>query len=381
MMAMNTLEKYFAREIARSVLFVLLAFVALLAFFDIVNEVKSVGIGGYTMANALYYVFLGIPGNVYEYMPLAALIGTIFVMAQFAQRSEFTIMRVSGFSTVQAIQMLLKIGLAFVLVTFIFGELFAPYTFRMAERYKISVMPSAHKQDFQSGLWTKDLIRSQGLTGEVIGSRFLNVDRVEPNGQLTAIKYYDLDNAFRLTRKITAASAEYKGGSVWRLTKVVEVSYPLSLADTETSPVQVREFDTADLVSEITPTILLASSADNDTDRMSAYDLALYSQHLLDNKQSAEKFEIAFWKKVIYPFAVLVMMALALPFAFLHFRSGGISLKIFTGIMIGVAFYLLNSVFAHLGLLNTWPPFVTAVLPSLIFLSAAMGALWWVENN
>jgi len=151
--------------------------------------------------------------------------------------------------------------------------------------------------------------------------------------------------------------------------------------DTEMTPVRVNEFATFDLVSEITPTILLASSADNDTDRMSAYDLALYSKHLVENKQSAEKFEIAFWKKVIYPFAVLVMMALALPFAFLHFRSGGISLKIFAGIMIGVGFYLLNNVFAHIGLLHTWAPFVTAILPSLIFLSAAMVALWWVENN
>ena len=378
---MSTLEKYFAREIARSVLFVLLAFVALLAFFDIVNEVKSVGNNGYTMLNALYYVFLGIPGNIYEFMPLAALIGTIFVMAQFASRSEFTIMRVSGFSTRQAIIMLLKIGMAFVVLTFIFGELFAPFTFRMAERYKISVMPSAHKQDFQSGLWTKDLIRSEGLKGQITGSRFLNVNVVDPNGKLNGIKFYDLDNEFRLVKQVTAKSAEYQGGSVWRLNQVEEIYFPISMNESEIAQVQVRELATLDLVSEITPTILLASSADNDTDRMSAYDLALYSKHLVDNKQSAEKFEIAFWKKVIYPFAVLVMMALALPFAFLHFRSGGISLKIFTGIMIGVGFYLLNNVFAHIGLLHTWAPFVTAVLPSLIFLSAAMVALWWVENN
>ena len=378
---MNILEKYFAREIARSVLFVLLAFVALLAFFDIVNEVKSVGVGGYTMANALYYVILGVPGNIYEFMPLAALIGTIFVMAQFASRSEFTIMRVSGFSTLQAIKMLLKIGLAFVFVTFLFGELFAPYTFRMAERYKISVLPSSHKQDFQSGLWTKDLIRANGLKGDAIGSRFINVNVVDPSGKLIGIKFYDLDNDFRLVKQVTAATADYQGGSIWRLRKVEEIYFPLSMNDTEMGSVRVNERDTLDLVSEITPAILLASSADNDTDRMSAYDLALYSKHLVDNKQSAEKFEIAFWKKVIYPFAVLVMMALALPFAFLHFRSGGISLKIFTGIMIGVSFYLLNNVFAHIGLLHTWPPFVTAVLPSLIFLSAAMVALWWVENN
>lgn len=378
---MTTLEKYFAREIARSVLFVLLAFVALLAFFDIVNEVKSVGIGGYTLFNALYYVCLGIPGNVYEYMPLAALIGTIFVMAQFAQRSEFTIMRVSGFSTIQAIKMLLKIGLAFVLLTFIFGELFAPYTFKVAEKYKISALPSAHKQDFQSGLWTKDLIRANGLTGDVIGSRFLNVNVVEPSGKLVGITFYDLDNQFRLTKQVKADSALYQGGSVWRLAHVEETYFPLSLNDAEMTAVDVKELTSLDLVSEITPAILLASSADNDTDRMSAYDLALYSKHLLDNKQSAEKFQIAFWKKVIYPFAVLVMMALALPFAYLHFRSGGVSLKIFTGIMIGVGFYLLNNVFAHIGLLHTWAPFVTAVLPSLLFLAAALIALWWVEHT
>ena len=378
---MNTLEKYFAREIIRSVLFVLLAFVALLAFFDIVNEVKSVGIGGYTIFNALYYVALGTPGNVYEYMPLAALIGTIFVMAQFAQRSEFTIMRVSGFSTQQAITMLLKIGAIFVVLTFIFGEIFAPYTFKMAEKYKISVMPSAHKQDFQSGLWTKDLIRSQGLTGDVIGSRFLNVNVVDLGGKLVGITYYDLDLQFRLTKQVKAESASYQGGSVWRLNHVEETYFPESLNDSEMTPVVVKELPTLDLISEITPAILLASSADNDTDRMSAYDLALYSKHLLDNKQSAEKFEIAFWKKIIYPFAVFVMMALALPFAFLHFRSGGVSLKIFAGIMIGVVFYLLKNVFAHIGLLHTWPPFVTAVLPSLLFLGAAMAALWWVENT
>jgi lipopolysaccharide export system permease protein len=75
------------------------------------------------------------------------------------------------------------------------------------------------------------------------------------------------------------------------------------------------------------------------------------------------------------------MMALALPFAYLHSRAGGVSLKIFTGIMIGVSFQLLNSLFSHLGLLNTWPPFATAILPSALFLMLAIGTLWWVERH
>ena len=39
------------------------------------------------------------------------------------------------------------------------------------------------------------------------------------------------------------------------------------------------------------------------------------------------------------------MVGLALPFAYLHARSGGVSLKVFVGIMLGISFVLLNNVF------------------------------------
>jgi lipopolysaccharide export system permease protein len=102
-----------------------------------------------------------------------------------------------------------------------------------------------------------------------------------------------------------------------------------------------------DLVSEITPKILSVSRSD--PERMSANELAVYTRHLAENKQESERFKIAFWKKLIDPLAIFVLMALALPFAYLHTRSGGVSLKIFIGIMIGVSFMLINTLFSHLG--------------------------------
>ena len=133
------------------------------------------------------------------------------------------------------------------------------------------------------------------------------------------------------------------------------------------------------MVSEVTPDILAVLFAD--PDRMSAYDLAAFTRHLAENKQDSERYEIAFWKKMIYPFATLVMMMLALPFAYLHVRSGGVSLKIFSGIMIGMVFYLINSLFSHLGLLNTWPPVMTAMVPSILFMSLALAGLRYVERH
>ena len=42
---------------------------------------------------------------------------------------------------------------------------------------------------------------------------------------------------------------------------------------------------------------------------------------------------------------------------------------------------LVNTLFSHLGLLSTWPAFLTAVAPSALYLLLALGALWWVERH
>jgi lipopolysaccharide export system permease protein len=375
---MKVLERYIAGQVISAVLFVLVAFLALFAFFDLMDELPSIGRGAYGLQHAFYYVILRMPGYVYDLLPIAALIGTIYALAQLAARSEFTIMRASSMSTVMAGWILAKIGLVFVLLTFLFGELIAPATSDMAERMKLQAQGRSISQQFRSGMWTKDLIRRDGLTGEAIGSRFVNVGEVRPNGQLKNVKLYEFDRDLRLTALITAANADYRGANTWRLSEVSETRFSGDVPD-NSAEVSTETLRTKDFVSEITPDLLGVVFAD--PDRMSAQDLAAYTRHLTENNQNTERYEIAFWKKVVYPFAVLVMMALALPFAYLHFRAGGVSLKIFIGIMIGVSFQLLNRLFSHIGLLNTWPALSTAVVPSLVFLLIAISALLWVQRH
>ncbi|MBI3285224.1 MAG: LPS export ABC transporter permease LptG [Burkholderiales bacterium] len=376
---MRILQRYFGAEILRAVLFVMLALLALFSFFDLMGELQSINKGGYRLQHALLYVLLGLPGYIYEFMPIAVLIGTIYVLAQFASNSEFTIMRAASMSTIMAGTMLMKIGLLFVGLTFVFGELVSPFSSKLAEKVKLSAIGASVAQEFRTGLWTKDLIRENGLTGDIIGSRFLNVKEILPNRQLKDLKVFEFDKNFHLSREVTAARAEYMGNNVWRLSEVGETSFPKTLSSQDIAAVNSQKLASRDVISEVTPDILTVLFAD--PDRMSAYDLAAYTRHLADNKQGTERYEIAFWKKVTYPFAVLVMMALALPFAYLHVRSGGVSLKIFSGIMIGMVFYLLNALFSHLGLLNTWPALVTALVPSILFLMIAMAALRYVERN
>ena len=117
---MNILQRYFLTQILKSVVFVLVAFIGLFAFFDLINEIPVVGKGNYHLFQAIIYILLGIPAYVYELMPFAVLIGAIYAMATFANNSEFTIMRVSSLSTLDAVKMMVKVGVIFLIFTFIF---------------------------------------------------------------------------------------------------------------------------------------------------------------------------------------------------------------------------------------------------------------------
>ncbi len=168
---MKVLQRYFTSEIVRSVLFTLAAFLALFAFFDLMNELPSVGRGGYKLQHAFLFVVLGMPSYAYELMPIAALIGTIYTLSQFAARSEFTIMRVSSMSTMMTAKILLKIGLLFVVATVLIGEFVSPKSAEIAEKVKLQSKGSSISQKFKTGLWSKDVIRADGTSGDIVGSR------------------------------------------------------------------------------------------------------------------------------------------------------------------------------------------------------------------
>ncbi|MGG7603101.1 LPS export ABC transporter permease LptG [Massilia sp. BKSP1R2A-1] len=394
---MTILQRYFAVSIIQAVSFVAVAFLGLISFMDLSGELPSVGKGGYDFQNALMYVLLQMPGNVYQVMPVAALIGTIYTMAQFASSSEFTIMRASSMSTRTAASMVFKVGILFVLVAFVFGELITPRTAPLAERVRLAAKGSTLSAEFRSGMWTKDSIHTEGVKGPVIGTRFFNVRQIRPDGQLVDVRLYEFDPNMRMRALITATGGRYQGNNTWRLTGVSETLFSNSRAlpapgtprpegqslqaafGQETLAVSTRKLESLELASEITPKILSVSRSD--PERMSANELAVYTRHLAENRQETDRFKVAFWKKIIDPLSILVLMALALPFAYLHTRSGGVSLKIFVGIMIGVSFLLLNALFSHLGVLTALPAFFTAAAPSILFSLLAIGALWWVERH
>ena len=133
------------------------------------------------------------------------------------------------------------------------------------------------------------------------------------------------------------------------------------------------------LVSDMRPDILGVLTIK--PERMGIADLWSYIAHLEETRQTTERYEVALWSKIFYPIAIFVMLAVAMPFAYLNVRSGGVSIRIFVGLMIGISFYALNNIFSFMGILNTWHPMVVALLPSTIMLVFASIAMWVVERR
>lgn len=359
-MRIPTLRRYLAREIYGAILFVIVAFLALFAFFDLIGELGDLGKGNYRLQHALGFVALSIPSHVYELSPIAVLIGTLYALSRLAANSEYTVMRGAGLSPGNVAGSLARIGVVLVLITFAFGELVTPVAERAARELKLRATSSGIAQEFRSGLWVKD------------ETRFVNVREVLPDTTLAGVRIYDFDSEHRLRSISTAARGEYKGDNQWRLSDIVETRFAENGAS-------VHRTAGSDWASVLTPEILSVLFVV--PERMSAWNLFQYTRHLAGNQQKTERYEIALWKKIVYPFAILVMMALALPFAYMHVRSGGVGVKVFTGIMIGIFFHMLNSLFLHLGLLQSWTPLYSAILPSIIFLAAAGLMMWWVERR
>ncbi len=381
---MKTLRRYLMHEIVRATGFVLFALLALFAFFDLLAQIDDLRPGGYTLSAALAFVALSLPSRTYELMPIATLIGAIFALSQLAANSEFTIIRVSGMSTRSLAFAVVRVGLLFVVLTYLVGELVAPVLERKAQEVRAETRGEGFiGNKLRSGVWVRDTVR--GADGEVQRWRFINVEVVRPDGTSINWKIFEFDRDFRLLSIGTAASGRFvphEGEPGWQLSDVVETRLPVA-ASADTTPgelhTEIVRMKERQWESAITPNILGVLLVQ--PERMAAAELVRYIDHLTANRQQTEPFEIALWNKVFYPLAIVVMMMLALPFAYLHVRQGSVSLKIFAGVMIGVMFYMLNKLFAHLGLLHTWPPLVVAVLPSLVVLTVAVGALYWIERR
>lgn len=367
---MKTLRRLIYGEILIAVLFVLLAFLALFSFFDLVDELPALGRASplapdriYALPQALAVIALQLPTRTYELLPIAVLIGAVFVLVRFAQSSEFTILRTSGLGPGRALRTLLVLGAGFVMLTFAVGDYVAPAAGKYAQQLRSYYQGRISLG--RTGAWLKERHGDSQFS--------VNVGALGEDGRLQDIRIYEFDTEGRLRSTANAASGQVGSDGRWELKAVQR-----RILDTRNGQAHVQR---EALPQWHWPTGLSAemiSVALLKPERMATLDLFRYVRHLQVNGQSAQRYEIEFWRKLFYPLSCLVMVVLALPFAYLHFRSGGVAGYVFLGVMLGISFFLLSNVFGYIGNLRAWTPWLVAAAPSLLYSLVSLGAFSWL---
>src|SRR5574343_161048 len=210
MFRMNSYQRYLIRETFASVFLVLAAFLALFAFFNFIDELRSVGKAGYSVVHAALFVTLSMPGLVYELIPIATLIGTLYALSTLARHSEITVLRASGLATADLLMTLFRVAALLALLTIVVGEALVPWTERVAQELKAKALSRViAQQGFDSGLWVKDV------------KSFINIRSATPDARLERLRIYRFDGSNALQSVTDAATAEYDLQRGWHLQEVV----------------------------------------------------------------------------------------------------------------------------------------------------------------
>jgi lipopolysaccharide export system permease protein len=314
-------DKMIARQVLLTFLIVWAVLVGIHAFTAFANEIDEIGQGNYTLTVALTYVAWTIPRRAYEMFGIAAVIGGVIGLGALAPTSELTALRTAGWSKRRlAWSTLVVIGVLSIPVMWL-GETLAPDGEKRAQ----GVVVGAKSQDLvvtnNTGMWARD------------GQDLLNAKqgRVLKQGiELIDARLYRFDELGRLLTITRGALATFENGA-WQFNDVSRYTF-------SESAIETTELDRWQWDSQVDPKLLSLSIVDPSYQRLD--DLRGHIEYRTRNRLDATTFESAFWARIFFPLSVLAPLLIALPLVFGALRSGGFGKRLFIGLMIAVAYYV-----------------------------------------
>lgn len=374
---MRTARRYLASEIYRSSAVVLIALLGLFTFFALIEELDKVG-SKFTLASLFYIQALELPTRLYDLLPIGLLIGAILALASLAQRNELVILRASGVSGLRMMVMLWTVTLPLVASAFVLSEYVTPMAEIKSSEQGMALLGRSGGGRLDSGYWFKENKPGNGM-------RIINIANLQGNGSVSDVSIYDFMDGQRLNMVAQAPSGQFKENELV-LRDVTEThlseSSHLALAQAQAPDqplARIEKRPELTLQTTLTPDRLIARVVT--PERMSILDLKDYIDYLDANKLQTKRQVVALWRKVAYPFTLLVMITIAAPIGFMQTRHGGVGTKVFTGILLGVGFFMVNQLALNVAMLSNLPPWVTALVPNLIAMALALGALILMENR
>ncbi|NVK25927.1 MAG: LPS export ABC transporter permease LptG [Gammaproteobacteria bacterium] len=353
MLKMNIIERYIGKTVLASISVTLATLVGISTLFRFIDQISHVGKGDFSFITAALFSLYLVPQDIESFFPMAALIGGLVGLGAMAQSSELVVMQAIGMSKTNVVNAVLKSSIALILLMMVFSEWGVPQSIRNAKELKTQAISSGEIYSNAQGVWAKD------------GNAFINIRQIADNGELSGVSIYEFDQELRLTKQINANSAQFTSEqwtlegvkiAYWAPRKITNVNLDVMPWPTSLSPDKLG-------VVKVKP------------ERMPITELYEYLQYLRNNDQNANRYELAFWRKIFQPFNVAVMLLLALSFIFGPLRSVTMGARVILGILTGFSFFLFDRIFGSMSLVYQVPAVLGAFAPTLVFSLIAMRLL------
>jgi lipopolysaccharide export system permease protein len=248
------------------------------------EELQRVGAGRYGVRQALWFVFLTLPNEVYGLFPAAALLGTVIGLGGLAHRHELTAIAVGGVSRLSVVWGVLRLAGLLVVAGVLFSEFVAaPLSYRARSERSIA-MSDGRTFTAAGGIWTR------------AGSSFVNLRTLLPDGAARDVYVYDFDDQRRMRRFTHAQSATYANHQ-WLLEGLVDKV----IAD---DGVSTQEVDSRPVPIELNPRQL--SLMRIPPEELSLSDLYRAIGSARRQGDRATHLELAWWQRATVPVVTLM---------------------------------------------------------------------------
>jgi lipopolysaccharide export system permease protein len=336
------LSGYIGVNVMSAIAVALVAIVGLDVVAGIIDQMGDIK-RNYQFVDVLIYTATKLPSTIYEYTPLASLIGCLVGLGMLATNSEVIVMRAAGVSLFRIVLLVFKPVLVFILLAALIGEYFSPYLDQLADSKREYLRKGESALDSTSGFWAKE------------GDEFIHFNAVFPGGVLFGVTRY------RLNEQRELEEASFSSRATFNKTEGFWVEENVSSTLFVEQQTYTRKWVTRNWKTELTPEVLTLNILP--AEALSAGSLNDHIDYLERRKADSAKYRLAFWSKVLQPLAIFALVLVGIAFVFGPLRQATVGFRVFVGVLFGISFKLLSDILGPLSIVFEMPPVLAVLAP------------------
>ena len=346
---MKLLDKYILKEFFKFFVITFLAFIALFLIVDFFERIRMFLSYNASIIQMASYFLFSIPIIISYILPPAILLTTLMTFSSLSKFNEITAMKANGINIFRITLSILILSSIVAVFYFYFSELITPASIQKTTYIKDVEVKKQKTPGFfkQNEIWYYS-------DNAIYNFKMFDIDKNILRG--VTIDYLNPD--FSLSSRIDAQSAEWKSDK-WVFYNLLTTHF-----DEKNNPVLEWSKEKIINVPEKPDDFKVMQK---DVEKMGYFELRKYIKKIQLEGYDAKEYIVNLYGKIAFPFVILIMVLIAVPFSLRAERSGGVMQSIGLGIFIGFSYWIVHAFSMSLGKSEILPAFLAAWAANILF--------------